>query len=94
MMLAYWLVFLAALGLLGVVGSVLERKMTLSEGVAAAVLFGLFGYMQFHGPPGNSLILPVIALVIIAGMYKRNAPRFMRRVNERILENRARKRDA
>lgn len=92
MTLAYWLVFLAALGLFGVVGSVLERKMTLSEGVPAAVLFGTFGYMQFHGPPGNSLILPVLALFIIARMWKRNAPLFMARVNRRILENRARKR--
>lgn len=82
------------LGLFVVVAKVfVERQMTFSEGVPAAVLFGIFGYMQFHGPPGNSFILPVIALIIIARMYKRNAPSFMARVNERILENRVRKRN-
>ncbi len=85
----------AAVGALMVIAIVckvfIDRHMTLAEGVPIAILFGIWAYLQWHGPVGGSPLLLLIGYVLLGRSYRRNAPFYRQRFHERLAEIRARR---
>ena len=77
---------------LGVVLKVIvDRHMTVGEGIVTALLFASWGYMQLHGRPGNSGLLLLIGFILLARMYQRNAPVYRQRLKDQLEVIRARR---
>lgn len=73
---------IALLALSGVVGKILiDKEMSLQQGVPIAVLFALWGYLQVRIATGSgdhlqgiALVVGIVAVVAIGQFYWRNPP--------------------
>jgi hypothetical protein len=70
-----------------------DREMKVSEAVPIAILFAIWGAVQWRGSsPGGSPIILIVAFVLLARVYGRNAPRYRQRFHQRLAEIQSRNR--